>query len=123
MNEGLEMYWCYDFYSDFTTAEAFCAVPTPNTSSVMVISSLSPSDLAVPVKPCLTHMVFTATPAAQISNHLALVGGRLLGIVTRMRQDVSVSGSEMGASACGISRGKTSNESVDSNIKMVESRG
>ena len=67
-------------------------------------------------------MVFTATPPAQISDHLAIVGGRLLGMDTRTRQDFSNTGSEMGLSACGISRGKTSNESVDSNIKRVEGR-
>ena len=76
----------------------------------------------MPAKPCLTHMVFTATPPAQISNQLALVGGRLLGIDTRMRQDSAVVGSEMGASACDVSRGKTSNKSVDSNVERVEGR-
>lgn len=67
-------------------------------------------------------MVFTATPLAQISNHLALVGGRPLGMNTRIWHDSSDVGSEMGASVCGISRGEKSKESEDSNTKRVERR-
>lgn len=51
-------------------------------------------------------MVFTATPAAHISNHLALVGGILRGMDTRMWQDCGVGGvigAERIISACCIS--------------------
>ena len=57
------------------------------------------------------HMVFTATPAAHISTHRAVVGGELDGIVTKAKHDDVVVGSGS-VLACTVSRNRIANKIV-----------
>lgn len=74
-----------------------------------------PRKIPWPVKPCSTHMVFTATPARHISRHEDFVGGRLGGMETTIRQDVGFSGSKS-ASGPGDGWEKTSDKTADTEV-------